>query len=141
MNSANILSLLEKDGEWFSAEVPDNLKEKIVLNIEKRIRKSFFMLACLKIISVSSLCIIAGMMIFLIAIQVRPTKVVFVYPNSGVEKSVNLVGTINKEKKRIPLTLDSDKKLWKATIRATVNDLQDYNFVVEDIQEEDVNNN
>ncbi len=141
MKRDNIINLIEKEREWFSAEIPENLRDKVFAYIERKIQKSFVFLRLFKLVSLSSLCIIAGMVVLFISYQFKPSKVVFVYRNSGSEKSVNLVGTINKEKKKIPLVLDKNSGYWKATVRAAQNDLKDYQFVVEQFSEEDVINN
>jgi hypothetical protein len=136
----NIYNLLEKDREWFSAKVPAEMRDKIFLYIEGKVQKSFIFLRFMKLVSSVSLFIVAGMLLLFISNQFKPAKVVFVYPNSGTEKSVNLVGTINKQKKKIPLVLDKNNGYWKATVRAAQSDLQDYQFVVEEFSEADINN-
>ncbi len=135
----SINNLLEKESEWFSVEAPNDLRDKIFLYIEGKVQRSFAFLRLLKLVSFSTLCVLAVMVILLISYQFKPSKVVFVYPNSGTEKSVNLVGTINKENKKIPLVLDKNSGYWKATVRVAQNDLQDYHFIVEEFSADDIN--
>jgi hypothetical protein len=141
MKSDNIIKLLDKEREWFSVSESENLGNKISIYIERKIRKSFMFLRLFKLVSLVSCCIMTVMLIFFISYQLKPAKVVFVYPNSGSEKSVNLVGTINKEKKKIPLVLDRNSGYWKATVRVAQNDIQDYHFIVEQFSDDEINNN
>ncbi len=139
MMRSSLFRLMEKDREWFSIKAPERLKDKIIAGIENRIYKSFIMLKWFKMISAVSVCLLAGFIVLFTAVQNKPIKMVFVYPDSGTEKTVHVVGTFNKDKERIPMVLDEEKGLWKATVHASQRDISDYEFVVEELPEEDMN--
>jgi hypothetical protein len=133
MKENKLIDLLNKENRWFSIKKPSGLDDRVVNFVESKIYKDVVLWKMLTLVNALSLAIMACFIVLFFAFYDR-TKIVFVYPHSGNEKMVYLT----KGNEKVPMVLDEEKGVWTVVIHVPHRKIENYEFIVEELSEEDI---
>ncbi|MCX7821802.1 MAG: hypothetical protein N2258_09050 [Brevinematales bacterium] len=141
MKESKLIELINTEEKWFKINTPPDLHSAILTYIGN---KYFINLKYLRFFKAINTILISLVFIFssIFVFQIffgQKTRVVFIYPHSGIEKKVYVITKSDNEEKKIPLELDEEKGIWKAIFHnVNLNTIEDIEFLVEEFPQEEL---
>ncbi len=128
----NLIRFLQKDDRWLEINEPEDLQNKILNYIDRNIYNRFLLLKIFKYASVSLFSLSILLSTILILNQIKPMKVIFIYPHSDRINNVEIIGNFNNPRERVKMELDPENGIWMGVIHVRNKKLNDYEINVEE---------
>lgn len=134
----NLVQFLLNKEPWMSIKEPEQLQEKIMNTIGRNVYKKLYLLKFLKYIPIACFTLLLIITAGLVLNYIKPTTMVFIYPDSEKIKNVEVVGDFRKKHEKVKMHLDKEKGVWKGEVNTYKNNVDNYTINV-DLEEPDSN--